>query len=89
MATPPKYIVEQALEDGVISDLYICGMQIVEEGRPCHEIFQCDPDLQCCTPVEADLYNISRPLMASSDFIRDPLLCSICAGTSHDAEGVK
>ena len=62
-------------------------MQPVEEGRPCHEIFQCDPGLECSTPVEADFYNISRPFMASSDFIRDPLLCSICAGTSHDAEG--
>ena len=25
--------------------------------------------------------------MAANDFVRDPLLCSICAGTSHDADG--
>ena len=82
-----RYIAEQALEDGVNSDLYICGLQPLEEGRPCHDIFQCDPGLECSTPVEADFYNISRPFMASSDFIRYPLLCSICVGTSHDAEG--
>jgi hypothetical protein len=80
-------ISEQALEDGVNSDLYICGMQPLEEGKPCHEIFQCDPGLECSTPMYADFYNISRPFMASSDFIRDPLLCSICAVTSHDAVG--
>ena len=25
--------------------------------------------------------------MAANDFVRDPLMCSICAGTCHDAEG--
>ena len=62
-------------------------MQLVEEGKPCHEIFQCDPDLLCSTTMEADFYNISRPYMAAADFVRDPLMWCICVGTSHDAEG--
>jgi len=38
--------------------------------------------------VEANFYDISRPLMASSDCVKDTLLlCFMCAGTSHDAEG--
>jgi len=64
-----RYIDEQALEDGVNFDLYICGMQPVEEGRPCHEIFQFDPNLQCSTLVEAEFYNILRPCIASSDLL--------------------
>ncbi len=62
-------------------------MQPVEEGKPCHEIFQCDPELSCATPVEADFYAISRSFMAAEDYVRDPLMCSICAGSSHDAGG--
>ena len=84
-----RYIVEQALEDGVNSDLYICGMQPLEEFRPCHEIFQCDPSLPCATHVEADLYAMSRPYMAATDYVSDVSLCAICAGTSHDAEGAQ
>ena len=82
-----KYFAEQDLEDGVNSDLYICGMQPVEEGRPCHEIFYCEPELLCSTPVESDFYNVKQSFMAPSDFVRDPLMCSICASTSHDTEG--
>ena len=40
-----RYIVEQALEDAVESELFICGMQPVSEESPCHGIYQCDPDL--------------------------------------------
>jgi len=57
----------------------------VEEGRPCHDIFHCDPDLLCYTPVESDFHNVEQYFMAPSDFVRDPLMCSICASTSQDA----
>jgi len=78
------YIAEKALEDGVNYDLYICGMQPLEEFRSCHEIFQCEPSLSCVARVEADLYAISRPHMAAIDYVRDVPLCAMCACTSHD-----
>ena len=34
-----------------------------------------------------DFYNISRPFIAADDFERDPLMCSICANTSHHEIG--
>ena len=49
-------IVEQALEDATNSEIFICGMQPLDEGSPCHDIFQCDPSLTCATPVESDFY---------------------------------
>ena len=62
-------------------------MQPLDEGMPCHEIFECDPCLECSTLVETGFYNISKPFMAANDFVRDPLLCSIFVGTSYDADG--
>ena len=53
-----RYIAEQALEDGVNSEIYICGMQPVEEDMPCTDIFQCDLGLTCALPIEMDFYNI-------------------------------
>ena len=70
-------------------DMYMCGMQPLVEGCPCHDIFQCDPELSCCAPVEADFYASKRLLMAAEGFIRDINLCAICAGKSNDAEGGK
>ena len=71
------------------SDIFMCGMQPLVEGCPCHDIFQCDPDLSCLAPVEADFYASKRPLMATEGFIRDINLCAICAGKSNDADGGK
>ncbi len=71
------------------SNMYMCGMQPLVEGCPCHDIFQCDPELLCCVPVEADFYASRRLLMAAEGFIRDINLCAICAGKSNDAEGGK
>jgi hypothetical protein len=59
----------------------------MEEGKPCHDIFQYDLDLLCYRHVEVDFYNISRPCMAITDFFKDHLMCCICASTSHDADG--
>jgi hypothetical protein len=83
---------EQALEDTVGSDIYICGMQPLVEGCPCHGIFQCDPDLSCrkrCAPIEADIYASKRSLMVVEGFVKDINLCAISAGKSNDAEGAK
>ncbi len=71
-----RYIAKHALEDGVNFDLYICGMQPLEEFKPCHEILQCDPSLSCATPIDADLYAMSRPYMPSS-IICIILWCSV------------
>ncbi len=84
-----RYIAEQALEDGVNSEIFMCSMQAVEEGRPCLNIFECDPLLSCDKPVEADYYRAIRPFMAAADFVRDIIMYSICAGTSDDVEGVR
>jgi hypothetical protein len=51
-----RYIAEQALEDGVDSDIFMCGMQAVEEGKPCSNIYECDPLLSYDSHVEADFY---------------------------------
>ncbi len=67
----------------------MCGMQAEEEGKPCSNIFECDPLLSCDKPVEADIYRASRPFMMAADFSRDISMCCICAGTSDDAEGGK
>ena len=71
------------------STIYMCGMQTVGEGSPCHDIFKVDPDLSCVDPVEADFYAGKRSLIAAKSFIRDLTICAICAGTSHDSEGGK
>ena len=84
-----RYIAEQALEDAVDSDIYMCGMQPINEGSPCHDIFQCDPFISCVAPVEADYYATKRSLMATKDYIRDMNLCALCAGMSEDIEGGK
>ncbi len=84
-----RYIAEQALEDGVNSNIYICGMLPVEDDMPCTDIFQCDLSLTCTSPIEMDFYSISRPFLAVDDFQRDPIMCSICADTSpNDIRGV-
>ncbi len=67
----------------------MCGMQPLVEVCPCHDIFQCDPELSCCAPVEADFYASKRALMATEGFIRYMITCAICAGNSIDAEGGK
>ncbi len=69
----------------------MCGMQPLVEARicPCHDIFQCDPELSCLAPVEADFYASKRQLMATKGFIREINLCAICAGKSNDADGGK
>ncbi len=85
----PRYIAEQALEDAVESELFICGMQPVSEDSPCHGIFQCDPDLVCTTPVETDFYTSKRALMAAEGYIRNINLCAVCANTTLDAGGGK
>ena len=59
-----RYIAEQELEDAVDSNIYVCGMQPIGEDNLCHDIFQCDPDLTCTLPVEADFYTCKRPSMA-------------------------
>ena len=84
-----RYISDQALEGAVDSDRYLCGMQPITEGSPCHDIFQCDPFILCCAPVEADYYATKRSLMATKDYIRDMNLCAICAGMFDDTEGGK
>ncbi len=81
-----RYIAEQALEDAVGSDIYMCDMQPLVEGCPCHDIFQCDPELPCLAPV---FYASKRPLMATQGFIRYINLCVICASKSEDADGGK
>ena len=55
---------------------------------PCIDIFQCDSRLACATPIEMDFYNMSRPFMAAENFQRNPLMCSICADTANENEGV-
>ena len=56
----------------------------------CHDIFQCNPKLSCCAPVEAYCNASKRPLMAVVGFIRDiNNLYAICAGKSNDAESGK
>ena len=45
----------QALEDAVNFDIFMCGMQPLVEGSPCHDIFQCYPGLTCATPVESSV----------------------------------
>jgi len=82
-----RYIAEQALEDGVNSEIFTCGIQAVEEGRPSSNIFECDPLLLCDKPVDANYYRAIRPFMAAADFVRGINMCSICAGTSDDGEG--
>ena len=84
-----RYIAEQALEDAVESELFMCGMQPVSEDSPCHGIYQCDPNISCITPVETDYYVTKRTLMASNGFIRDIHLCALCANTTHDTGGGK
>jgi hypothetical protein len=84
-----RYIFEQALEEGVNSEIFMCGMQAMEEGRPCSNIFECDSLLSCDKSVEVDFYRASRPFMAAANFVRDSNTCSISAGTSDDAEGVR
>ncbi len=71
------------------SDMFMCGMQPLVEGCPCHDIFQCDPELSRLAPIEADFYANKRSLMATEGFIRDMNLCAICAGKSNDADGGK
>ena len=84
-----KYIAEHALEDAVDSDNYMCGMQPINKGSPCHDIFQCDPVISCCALVEADYYATKRVLMATKDYIRNMNLCETYAGMSDDTEGGK
>ena len=71
------------------SDIFMCGMQPLVEGCPCHDIFQCDPEISCLAPIKADFYASKRSLMATKGFIRDINLCAICAGKSNDADGGK
>ena len=72
------------------SDIYMCGMQPLVDGCPCHDIFLCDPELSCLALVEADLYASTRPLMATkAGFIRGINVCAICAGKTNDADGGK
>ena len=52
-----------------------------------HGYFQCGPSLTCASPIEIDFYNISRPFMAVDDFERNPIMCFICADTSHHENG--
>jgi len=66
-----RYIAAQALEDAADSDIYMCGMRPMNEGSPCHDIFQCDPFISCCALVEADYYATNTSLMATKDYIRD------------------
>ena len=81
-------IAEQALEDAANSDIFMCGMQPLVEGNPCHAIFQCDPKLSCDMPVESDFYStVARTLVVAEGDQRDLSMCAICAGTSHDDLG--
>jgi hypothetical protein len=89
MSSYDRYIVEQALEDAVESELFMCGMQPVSEESLCHGIYQCYPNMSCITPVETGYYVIKRTLMAADGFIRDFHLCALCANTTHDAGGRK
>ncbi len=70
-------------------DMFVCGILPLVEGTPCHDMFMCDPDLSCISPVEADFYNGKRTLMAAKDYVRDPSICAICAGTSRSKGGGK
>ena len=45
-----RYIAEQALEDAVKSNIYVCGMQPIGEDHPCHDIFQCYLNLHALYP---------------------------------------
>ena len=79
-----RYIAEQALEDGVNSEVFMCGMQAVEESaRPSSHIFECDPLLSCGKPVEVGFHKASGPFMAAEGFV----MGIICVGTSDDAGG--
>ena len=71
------------------STIYMCGMQAVVEGSPCHAISKVGPDLSCVDPIEADLYASKRSLIAAKSFIRDLTICAICCGTSNDSQGGK
>ena len=54
----------QALENGVNSVIYICGMQPVEDDMSCTDIFQCDPCLTCASPFTSNkdlVYSGPRP----------------------------
>jgi len=84
-----RYIAEQALEDAVENELFMCGMQPLSEESPCYEIYRCDPNMACTTPVETDYYATKRTLMAANGFIRDIHLCALCANITHDAGGGK
>ena len=53
------------------STIYMCGMQAVGEGSPCHDILKVDLDLSCVDPVEADFYASKISLIASKSFVRD------------------
>ena len=81
-------IAEQALADAANSEIFMCGMQPLDEGSPCHAIFQCDPNLTCATPVESDFYStLARTVVVAEGHQRDLNMCAICAGTSHDDKG--
>jgi hypothetical protein len=66
-----RYIAEQALEDGVNSEIFMCGTQAVEEGKPCSNIYEYKPLLSCDKHVEAAFYRASRPSMMAAVFVRD------------------
>jgi len=61
----------------------------VGEGSPCNDIFKVDPDLSCVDSADADFYTGKRSLIKAKSFVRDPTICAICVGTSHDSESRK
>ena len=58
------------------STIYMCGMQAVGEGSPCHDIFKVDPGLSCVDLVEADFYAGERSLIAAKSFIIELTMCA-------------
>ncbi len=64
------YTAEQASDDVVEFDLFVCCMQILGDDNPCFMLFQVDSELSCATSVEAEYDNKKRPLLAVEGFIR-------------------
>ncbi len=61
------------LDDAVESHIFICGMAPLDSDEPFHDIFLCDPSLDCDTHIEPEFY-VSRIVPTRLE------LCCHCTG---------
>jgi len=55
-----RWLAANGLADAQNSDIFICGMQSLDEDHPHHASFVCNYRMTCTTPVEIEYYTHTK-----------------------------